>query len=209
MGTSQTTPPTQRAPQPQKKTGGRCCLWSCLSIVGIIAITGGCLLAGPFLLQAVGLIGPPAEVRYGAAPDIYASEQLETTLNEFSIEGANVYVIPEQGTNNQTAFIILDSSQGFDGFTDMGAGTSQSDVNSRVDQILAVMADKNQEQHLRISRVVINYRDENGETFMSMTTSMEEVEDYIAGRLTYDEFYGGLGMGFGEVLTQLLEEINE
>ena len=110
---ARTSNPAITPPQPKK--GGRCCLWSCLSIVGIFALIGICLLVAPFLLQMAGLIGLPADVRYGGSPDIYASEQLQTTLDEFTIEGAEVYVIPEQGTNNQTAFIILDSSEGFTG----------------------------------------------------------------------------------------------
>lgn len=209
METSQNSPPSRRAPQPQNKRGGKCCLWSCLSIIGIFAISGVCLLTAPFILQAVGLIGSPADVRYGAAPDVYASAQLEETLDEFAIEGAKVYVIPEQGTNRQTAFIILDSSAGFDGFTDMAVDSSENDVNDRVDEILAVLVDKNQQYNLRISRVAINYRDENGETFINLTTSMEEVEDYIAGKISYEEFYGELGMDFGKILTQLWEGYNE
>jgi hypothetical protein len=209
METYQPEPQIQQSPSTKPKNGGRCCLWSCLSIVGVFVLTGVCLLMAPTLLRMTGLRGLPADVRYGGSPDIYASEQLQTTLDEFTIEGAEVYVIPEQGTNNQTAFIILDSSAGFTGFTDMPPDNSQVDVNNRVDGILAILVDKNQAHDLRISRVVIDYRDENGENFMSLTTSMEELQDYVAGRLTYDEFYGGLGMDFGKVLTQFLEGVNE
>jgi hypothetical protein len=201
MGNAQQHPP--------EKKRGRCCLWGCLSLVGMLALTGICLLTAPLILRAAGVIGQPAEVRYGAAPDQFASEQLQKTLDEFAIEGAKVYVIPEQGNSNQTAFIILDPSQGFDGFSDMEGQTSQADVNSRVDDILAALVDKNEEYNLRITRVAINYLDENGDTFATMTTSMAEVEDYLAGRLSYEEFYGEFGMGFGPVIRQLWEKYND
>lgn len=195
--------------KPPEKKRSRCCLYGCLSVAGIFALSTLCLITAPFLLQAAGLIGQPADVRYGAAPDVYSSEQIQTTLGEFSIQGAKVYVIPEQGSNSKTAFIILNASDGFNGFADIAPENTQSDVNNRVNEILAVLVDKNRQLDMHISRVAINYRDESGETFMNLTTSMQEVEDYLAGRMTYEEFYGDLGMDFGRVLDQLWEEFNE
>ena len=201
----QPAPPPTSPPKPKRN----CCLWGCLGGVGLIAVSVICLFTLPILLRAVGLINPPAEVVYGGAPDRYASAQVEDTLRQAAIEGVKVYVIPEQGTNNQTAFIILDSSSGFDGFEDLDQTATEPMVDGRVDDLLADLAARNQTENLRITRVAIDYRDENGDTFMTLTTTITEIEDYLAGRITQEEFHGQLGIGLGDLLNQVIDEYNE
>jgi hypothetical protein len=196
--------------QTTQKPRGRGCLWGCIGILGIFLFGGICILISPFVLSAIGFIGQPADIVYGAAPDPYASAQIQETFDQASIEGVRVYVIPEQGSNNQTAFIILDSAQGFDGFTDLEQSATEDVVDARVDAVLVDLAERNRKENLRIVRVAIDYRDEMGESFMRMTTPMSDVEDYLAGNLSKEEFYGDFGVGLGDVVNQLLEEyLNE
>jgi len=209
MTETQGMPGSQSSPSPIKIKQNRCCLGGCLGIVVFLAIGGICLLSGPILLRAIGVINPPAEVVYGAAPDKYASAQVEDTIRQSSIEGVKVYVIPEQGSDKQTAFVILDPSSGFDGFEDLDQNATEAQVDDRMDDILSNLATRNQAENLRIKRVAIDYRDENGETFMTMTTTMAEIEEYLAGHIDRDEFYGQFGVGFGDLINQVLEEINE
>jgi len=207
------TPENPGLPLPRKEKRNRGCLRGCLGgclAVGVLFALGGtCLLAAPLLLRAAGLINPPAEVVYGAAPDKYASAQIEDVIRQSSIEGVKVYVIPEQGSDEQTAFIILDPSSGFDGFEDLGQNATEAQVDDRMDEVLSDLVARNQAENLRITRVAIDYRDENGETFMTMTTTMAEIENYMVGAIPRDEFYGQFGVGFGDLLNQVLEEINE
>jgi len=209
MTYTQGMPGSQSSPPPIKKKQNRSCLYCCLGIVAFIAIGSICLLSAPLLLRAIDLINPPAKVVYGAAPDKYASAQVEDIIRQSSIEGVKVYVIPEQGSDKQTAFVILDSSSGFDGFEDLGQNATEANVDDRMDDILRDLAARNQAENLRIKRVAIDYRDENGETFMTLTTTMAEIEDYLAGAIDRDTFYGQFGVDFGDLINQILEEINE
>lgn len=211
MTEDQTMPSTQPAPPPASppKPKRSCCLWGCFGGVGLFAVSAICLLTLPILLRAAGIINPPAEVVYSGAPDRYASAQVEDILDQAAIDGVKVYVIPELGTDNQTAFIILDSSSGFDGFEDLDQTATETVVDDRVDDLLADLAARNQAENLRITRVAIDYRDENGDTFMTLTTTITEIEDYLAGRITQEEFHGQFGIGLGDLVNQLLEEFNE
>jgi hypothetical protein len=209
MTETQNIPESQSSSTPTEKKQSRCCLWGCLGIVGILVISGICLVSAPLLLRAIGLFNPPAEVVYGAAPDRYASAQVEDILRQSSIEGIKVYVIPERGSDAQTAFVIVDPSSGFDGFGDLNQNATEAQVDERMDDVLRDLAARNQAENLRIKRVAIDYRDENGETFLTMTTTMAEIEDYMAGLISRDEFYGQFGVGFGDLINQFLEEINE
>jgi len=209
MTETQSTQENQIPPSPTEKKQKSCCLRSCLAIIALFAMGSICLLSAPLLLRAIGLFNPPAEVVYGAAPDKYASSQIEDTIRQSSIDGVKVYVIPEQGSDNQTAFVILDSSSGFDGFGDLDQNATEAHVDDRMDDILNELAVRNQTENLRITRVAIDYRDENGETFMTMTTTIAEIEGYLDGLIDRDEFYGQFGVGFGDLINQVLEEINE
>lgn len=209
MTETQGKPGSQSSPSPIKKKQKRGCLWGCLGIVVFLVFGSICLISAPLLLRVTGLINPPAEVVYGAAPDIFAGTQVEDIIRQSSIEGVKVYVIPEQGSDKQTAFVILDPSSGFDGFEDLGQNATEAHVDDRMDDILRDLAARNQAENLRIKRVAIDYRDENGETFMTMTTTMADIEDYLAGALDRDAFYGQFGVGFGDLINQVLEEINE
>jgi hypothetical protein len=198
-----------QAEEPQQKKRPSCCLRGCLSIVGLFLLGSICLVSAPSILRAAGLSNPPADVVFGAAPDSYASAQIEDVFDQSSLEGVKVYVIPEQGTKNQTAFIIFDPSSGFDGFTNLDQTASEAVVDRRVDDVLKALAARNQAENLRITRVAIDYRDENGETLTTMTTTMAEIEDYLDGEITQDEFYGQFGLGLGDLIKQVLEEYND
>ena len=204
--TIQETQNNQPSTEKKQKKGCRTCF---LGILIIIAIGSFLLLLTPFLLRALGLINPPANVVYGTAADIHASRQLEDIIQKSSISGIKVYVIPALGSDWQTAFIIIDPSSGFRGFENLALDATEAQVDDRKDDILKDLVSRNQTENLRIKRIVVDYRDDNGETFLTMTTTMTEVEGYLGGDISREAFYREFGVGFGDLINQVLEQINE
>lgn len=181
------------------------CLGGCL---GLVAVGVLMVAALPFILQALGIVGPPAEVVYSGAPDPYASQQLQSVFEERGIAGVRVYVIPIKDQESQAAFIILDSSRGYTGLSPL------EDSDAVFVEVLRDLSDRNRQEDLRVSRVAIEFRDENGQSALSFTTTQENVDSFASGRISRDEFFAGVDFPLVDTLRyfgidQLLREVSQ
>jgi hypothetical protein len=131
----------------------------------------------------LGIFGREANEVYELAPDPIASEQLSQAFNERDIPGVRVYVIPIKGETTQGAFIILDTSNGYSGLSPLD---NSDDVFIELLQDLTI---RNREENLRISHVTVDYRDEEGNTTLAFTVNQKDVESYVDGLISRDEFF--------------------
>ena len=191
----------------QKKTR-RNVLLGCLGCTGVLIV--GCVIIGvsPLLLRAIGVFGPPAEQVYASAPDANASAQIGALFSEMGVHGVRTYVIPVEGENYQHAFIILDTSAGY-------AGMNPLETNDDVfDQVVFDLSRRNQIEDLRIERVAVEYRDEQGVRVVAFTASMQAIDDYTRGSISKEAFIGSIYLSLRDTLeyfgiSELLQEIQQ
>jgi hypothetical protein len=159
-------------------------------------------------LRAVGVFGPPAEKVYSGAPDAYASAQIDALFSEMSVQGVRTYVIPVEGEQYQHAFIILDASAGYSGMNPLD---SNDDV---FDQVIFDLSHRNQTENLRIDRVAVEYRDEQGIRVIAFTASMQDIDAYTLGSMSKEVFIGSIYISMRDTLehfgiSELLQEMQQ
>lgn len=172
----------------------------CLSVGGLLSC---CLVAilifGAGLWRRLGIFGPTAEELYSGAPDPFASRVLNQMLSDIGLTGASALVIPIQESEGQIAVISLDPEQGFDG-TGSAAGNEQMFMS-----VIQRMREDNRMQMLGLERVAVDYRDESGQSLVTLTAAQSAVEALAQGEITQDEFLkeveiGVAGLGLREAL---------
>lgn len=197
----------QNSTSPRKKRGWCCAGCVIVPLVSIICLASAYFI-GPPLLTWLGIFGMEAKEVYEAAPDLAASESLTETFEELGIPGVKVYVIPIKGEPTRGAFIILDTSAGYQGL---------DPLNEQDDMLHLILQDitrRNREENLRLAHVTVDYRDEYGETATAFTANQSVVEDYADGLITQRGFFAQIEidlLGTMEYLgiNGMLEEIQE
>jgi len=194
---------------PPKKKRGRGCL-TCLLIP---LLTFLCLVStyfvGPRIASWLGIFGMEAQEAYEAAPDLAASESLTNTFSELGIAGVRVYVIPIKGEPTQGAFIILDTSNGYQGLDPLNEGEDEMLL-----QVMREITLRDGLENLRLAHVTFEFRDEYGEPSTAFTVDQEYVEALATGEITQEEFFGKIEIDLLGTLEYmgidgLLEEIQE
>ena len=193
----------QPSPLPHKKKSKGC--FTCLIILGSsLLLLVATIVVAVLVLRALGISGRSAKYVYQQAPDLVASQQLSQALDERSIVGVSVYVIPLKGQDKQGAFIILDASKGYTGLSPL-EGSDEVFVN-----LLRDLTYRNRTKNLRISHLTVEYRDEQGIPLMSFTVDQEDVERYADGLITQEEFSALVHFNLVDTLLRMgLDEILE
>jgi len=179
--------------------------FGCLALTGLTVCLGVVLIfAGPSLMRATGLAGPTTEEIYSGAADPVASAAVEEILTSAGVSGAWVRVIPMKGGDGNVALITLDASAGVTG-TGSEAGNKQA-----FEEIIRELAAADQ-AGMNLSHVVVDYRDENGESLISLGASQEDINAYAAGELAENQFLYQVEVDFSrlisaDMLQQLMEE---
>lgn len=181
---------------------------TCLTCLVIVIISCICLVALiliiPPLLQRVGVFGRPAEYAYQLAPDLVTSEKLNQKFEERDIPGVTVYVIPIKDEDSKGAFIILDESKGYQGLSPL------DDNNEVFFDLLKDLTMSNRNENLNISHVTVDYRDATGKSMLSFTVDQTEIESYVDGETTREEFFAGVHFNLLDTLRNFgLEELSE
>jgi hypothetical protein len=213
-----TQPPEELRPPPQVAAGqpspsaaeGRP-RWQKLGCIGCLSIGGllsCCLVAtlifGPGIWQRLGLLRSRAEELYSGAPDPFATRVILQILEDARIAGASAVVIPIRGSDGQIAIISLDPNEGFDG-TGTAAGNEALFMN-----VIQRMREDNRMQELGLERVAVDYRDESGQSLVTITASETAMEALAQGEITQEQFLkdvdiGVAGLGLREALALMQE----
>ena len=159
------------------------CLISLLVIVVILGIAGIVLFRVP---QKIGLVKSPAEKMYSQAADTEKAALVVAGLQQYGVKmnGVEVYVMPVKDTDHNTAFIILDSSKGFN-FNNSGIH----------DPIAAFVSIALQAQQQGINRAAVVYYDEQGKALLTVTAATGDVVAYSQGKMTKEQLMKKVDIG--------------
>lgn len=149
------------------------------------------MIFGAGLWRRLGIFGPTAEQLYSGAPDPFATRILNQILGDAGMTGASALVIPIKDSDGQIAVISLDTSQGFDG-TGTAAGNEQLFMS-----VIQRMREDNRMQMLGLERVAVDYRDENGQSLVTLTAAESAVESLAQGEISQDDFLKEVQVGIG------------
>jgi hypothetical protein len=175
----------------------------CLALIGLTICLGGVLIfAGPSFMRATGLAGPSAEDIYSGAPDPVASAAVTGILTDAGISGARAVVIPMKGSEGNVALITLDGS------AVEGAGSEAANQQA-FEQIIQDLAAADREG-MNLSHVVVDYRDENGESLISMGASQDDINAYAAGEIAQNQFLYQVEVDFSRLISaDMLQQLME
>lgn len=149
------------------------------------------LIFGAGLWRRLGIFGPTAEQLYSGAPDPFASRILNEILGDAGLTGASALVIPIKDDDGQIAVISLDTSQGFDG-TGTAAGNEAVFMS-----VIQRMREDNRMEELGLDRVAVDYRDESGQSLVTLTAAQSAVESLAQGEISEDDFLKDVEIGIG------------
>jgi hypothetical protein len=171
-----TTNQPEKIKKPKKRRG-------CLTALGIIVLV--LLIASIFIFnlpQRVGLVASPGVRLLSQTPDREAAAALKTALIKTGIntQGIDLYVFPEKSSNQNVLLAVLDSSQGFY-FSNYG---SQDAISSYLKQL----ADLDKSGTYRIERIVLDYKDADGESLVGLTAPVDAIRRFSQGTMSRQDF---------------------
>lgn len=193
-----TTAPAPAIPAPPTAPPSEGPRWRRLGCIGCLSVGGllsCCLVAtlifGAGLWRRLGIFGPTAEELYSGAPDPFATRVLNEILSDVGLAGASALVIPVKDSDGQIAVISLDPDGGFDG-TGTAAGNEALFMS-----VIQRMREDNRMHMLGLERVAVDYRDESGQSLVTLTAAESAVEALAQGEITEDEFLKEVEIGIG------------
>lgn len=206
MAEKQEKAPVEETQAPKKRRS--CARSGCFGCLGLVVLLALVLVVAPFVLSRISIFGQSAKDAYSGAPDLQAGATVHDVFEEQQITGVRVYVMPVKGKTTNQAFIILDANQGYQGLSP----TNQSDAV--FSQVLQNLVTRNRDEELHLERVTVEHKDEQGKRTVAFTTSMDNIEALVDGRMSQDQFFGqvyfdivdtlgNFGINVGEVLQGL------
>jgi hypothetical protein len=179
---------------PRKKRRGCFSCTGCLAAIIVVPLVLVALLwGGSVLLDRIGLLNPAAEDLYSGAADPVASEAMETVMVEAGIEGARAVVLPVEGSSGQLVVITIDSGTSL-------SGTGEGIGEEALMQALRGLSQANRDGDLNLERAVVDWRDENGEPFASITASQATIDAYANGEMSRQEFLSAVDVDVSQLL---------
>ena len=175
-------------PIKEKKKKGRGCLIALLVLVVIIGVGAIIVFRVP---QKIGLVKSPAEKMYTQPNDPEKAAIVMQGLRDSGLNtrGVEVYVAPVAGTDHNTAFIVLDASQGFT--------FSNTNTADPVDDFINIAVKANQQG---INRVAVVYCDEEGKSFATVTAATQDMAAYAQGKITDEQLMERVEIGANNVI---------
>lgn len=147
--------------------------------------------------QRVGLAKSPSEKLLEQRLDHQAAGAIMQQLQSAGVntKGMTVYVIPYKDSNESLAVAVLDASKGFDinSFT-------QGDA---ITEYLTSLADAGNKYGVK--RVAVDYKNENGDSLLTMTAPAATAIGYSKGTVSQQQFLQDLEgkVNYVEVAKQL------
>ena len=178
------TPAEQPAAPPRKKRGCGCIVLGCLGTFLVVALIAtsvvGWYLRWP---EQWGLVESPAEELFATSPNPWAGDFLEEEFTELglSTEGITFYIIPKDGGEAHTAYILVEEA---DGFT-----WSHPTYDNPIEGLLILTAASETAAAFTIDRVAVDYRDADDVQVAVMTAPSQALVDYAQGTISKDELF--------------------
>ena len=157
------------------------------------------------LPQRIGLVKTPTEKLLSVTPDREAATAImaDLQITGTDIKGFEVYIFSIIGTeenpsDDNVALVIIDTGQGFD-FRNF----SEQDLMNYMEKLSSV----GESGDYNIERVVVAYRDENGESLLTLTAPTETILKFSSGSITREQFLKEMEgqVNFGEVAKKITE----
>jgi len=157
---------------------------NCGCLVGIVVILLLIWLAVVrfHALERLGLRQSAAERLLSGPPDREAADDLRVQLESAGIRtlGMELYVLPVTGQAHYLAIAVLDPSDGF-----------RYDLGEDPDLFLRYLKELgagDTAEGLGIGRVAVDFRDEYGDSVLTVTAATDAIHDYAGGRISRQEF---------------------
>jgi hypothetical protein len=171
-----TTNQPEKIKKPKKRRG-------CLTALGIFVLV--LLIAGIFFFnvpQKIGLVASPGERLLSQTPDREAAASLKAELTKAGIntQGISLYLFPEKTSDQNVLLAVLDSSQGFY-FNNYG---NQDAISGYLKQL----ADLDKSGTYHIERIVLDYKDGDGESLVGLTAPVTAIRKFSQGTMSRQDF---------------------
>jgi hypothetical protein len=155
----------------------------CLITLGIVVLI--LLVASIFIFnlpQRIGLVASPADRFISQTPDREAAVALKAELAKTGIntQGIGIYVLPERNSEQSVLLAVLDSSQGFS-FTKVTGQDAITDYLKR-------LADLDKAGKYHIDQVVLDYRDSESTSLVSVTVPVAAIRQFSQGTMSRKDF---------------------
>jgi len=175
-------------PIKEKRKKGHGCLFTFLILLAIIVIAGIVVFRVP---EKIGLAKTAAEKMYSQAADTDKAALVMDKLQDYGVnaKGVEVYVMPVKDTDHNTAFIVLDSSKGFN-FNDSG-------IRNPIDAVVAIAAEAQQQG---INRAAVVYYDTAGKALLTVTFPTADCVAYSQGKITEKQLMEKVDVGANDVM---------
>ena len=167
---------TSERDRPRRRRG--CCGTGCLLLLLLLLLLVGGGVAFYFKLpQKLGLWRTPAQALLAPQPDREAASTILSDLAQggLNTRGMELYVLPYKDGSGSMAYAVLDASKGF---------VFPNTVGDPVVQYLVLLARGQTAQSYGLKRVAIEYRDETGQSLVTMTAATKTLEAYVQGSIT-------------------------
>ena len=134
------------------------------------------------LPQRIGLTKSPAEKLLEQRLDRQAASEMMQDLQTAGVDtrGMEIYVIPYKDSDESLAVAVLDASQGFD-----IRNFSREDA---ITKYLALMAELDEGGKYGIKRVAVDYKNEEGDSLLTLTAPSDTVVRYSDGAIDREQF---------------------
>jgi hypothetical protein len=189
-------PPT--APASKRRRRGCCGCLVALVVLGIGAVA--LVVAGPFILRAIGLFGPTAEQLYSGAPDRAAAAAIESALADRAVDGVDVVVLPITGQTGQVAVLTIPQD------ASAGGIQGQAEAETFIKETMATLVATNRANDLGVEQVAVNLAGPAGETLVTIAASAEVTEAYASGQISRAQFLESVGVDYSNLLALLRAE---
>jgi hypothetical protein len=152
-----------------------------LGLLAVIVVAGVIFFNVP---QRIGLAQSPAEKLLEQRLDHRAAGEMAQALQAAGVNtrGIEIYVIPYKDSDESLAVAVLDASLGFD-----IQSFSQEDNVTQYLTALAEAGDK-----YGVKRVAVDYKNENGDSLLTMTAPADTVIGYSEGKVSQQQFLDDL-----------------
>jgi hypothetical protein len=152
-------------------------------VVVIIIIIGVAFFNLP---QRIGLVDTPTEKLLSATPDreAAAAAMAEFESTGIDTEGIELYIFPVKGTADDpsmesVAFLVFDASEGADLFS-----LTENELIGYMEKL----SNLGQNDENNIERVAIDYRNEGGESLLTLTAPAETIRKFANGSISREQF---------------------
>lgn len=199
------TETTQESRQRKGRRGCGGCIGCLAALAGVGVLVVALIWFAPWILRRIGISGPGAEELYAGAPDRVASEALDSSLRDAGITGVDALVISINGSEGQIAVLTLDTR------ATAASVSTQEEAKALFMEALRGLAEANQAGNLGIEEIAVDYRDESGNSLITVAAPQAAVEAYANGSITWKEFLAQVDLNFSNLMgaVELGELISE